>query len=176
MFLKILYFISLFILCNSPQAFPSEEENNSSSERCRKTLSSLPKSTGTKQIAEEELLPLLAQPIEVLNLSLRTRNALRSRDIEYIGDIASKTKRNLLNRTAYFGEKSLNEVEIALSEIGLSFGSIINWPSNREQVKALVEKSNPPIIPLPVLAFFEYTRRKNTKTAIWYWRGKTSYT
>lgn len=58
-------------------------------------------------------------PVEQLNLSVRTMNCLRRAEIDTVGEIISKGERELL-ALRNFGEKSKQEIEERLNELGLS--------------------------------------------------------
>jgi DNA-directed RNA polymerase subunit alpha len=62
--------------------------------------------------------PDLELPIEALDLSERPRNCLRRAQIATVGELVRKTPDELLNITN-FGQKSLEEVNEKLSELGL---------------------------------------------------------
>ncbi len=70
---------------------------------------------------EEPMNPYLDKPVEDLELSVRSANCLKNADINYIGDLAQKTDQEML-KTKNFGRKSLNEIKVLLSEMGLSLG------------------------------------------------------
>lgn len=58
-------------------------------------------------------------PIEQLNLSVRTMNCLRRADITTVGEIISRGEKELLS-LRNFGQKSKQELEERLKELGLS--------------------------------------------------------
>lgn len=64
---------------------------------------------------------LMAEPVEDLDLSIRSFNCLKVANIDTLGDLVRKTEGEML-RTKNFGRKSLNEIKELLSELGLSFG------------------------------------------------------
>lgn len=70
---------------------------------------------------DEKLREILNQPIEVIELSIRASNCLKSEEIKTIGELVRKKEEELL---AYrnFGRKSLEEVKSKLKELGLSLG------------------------------------------------------
>lgn len=71
---------------------------------------------------------ILAQPIDHLDLSVRSMNCLKSDDIFYVGDMVLRTEQEML-RTPNFGRKSLTEIKEVLENMGLSFGmKLDNWP------------------------------------------------
>jgi len=84
--------------------------------------------------AEEEvevddgLDELLAQPIEHLDLSVRSMNCLKSDDVFRVGDLVQRNEQEML-RTPNFGRKSLNEIKEVLENMGLELGmELENWP------------------------------------------------
>ncbi|MEX2431302.1 MAG: DNA-directed RNA polymerase subunit alpha [Dehalococcoidia bacterium] len=58
------------------------------------------------------------RPVESLNLTARTLNCLKRASIHKVGEILEKTRPELL-RIRNFGEKSLDELDQKLSEIGI---------------------------------------------------------
>ncbi len=77
---------------------------------------------------DQHLEELLAQPIEHLDLSVRSLNCLKSDDVFLIGDLVQRTEQEML-RTPNFGHKSLNEIKEVLENVGLHLGmKIDNWP------------------------------------------------
>jgi len=62
------------------------------------------------------------QPIEQLNLSVRTMNCLRRAGIAAVGELISKEEKELL-ALRNFGQLSKQEVDQCLEEMGLSFSS-----------------------------------------------------
>jgi len=71
---------------------------------------------------------LLAQPIEHLDLSVRSMNCLKSDDVFRVGDLVQRSEQEML-RTPNFGRKSLNEIKEVLENMGLELGmELENWP------------------------------------------------
>ncbi len=64
---------------------------------------------------------ILSQPIDHLDLSVRSLNCLKSSDIFLIGDLVQRSEAEML-RTPNFGRKSLTEIKQALEGLGLSLG------------------------------------------------------
>jgi len=62
---------------------------------------------------------LLAKPVGDLELSVRSRKCMQRLNLETIGDLCEKSEADLL-ATKNFGQTSLNEVKIKLTEMGLS--------------------------------------------------------
>jgi len=86
----------------------------------------------TEVAAEPEddnaLEDLLAQPIEHLDLSVRSMNCLKSDDVFRVGDLVQRSEQAML-RTPNFGRKSLNEIKEVLENMGLELGmELPNWP------------------------------------------------
>jgi DNA-directed RNA polymerase subunit alpha len=79
--------------------------------------------------------PVLLKRISDIEISVRSQNCLRSDNIVYIGDLATKTEGEML-KTPNFGRKSLTELKQILHSYGLSFGmKIPEWPpENREEL------------------------------------------
>lgn len=76
------------------------------------------------QVRTEEsakLEELLAQPVDIIELSVRASNCLKVAKIKTIGELVGKSEDELL---AYknFGKKSLDEIRERLKEMGLSLG------------------------------------------------------
>jgi len=71
---------------------------------------------------------LLRQPIDHLDLSVRSMNCLKSDNIFYVGDLVMRSEQEML-RTPNFGRKSLTEIREVLDKMGLDLGmQIDNWP------------------------------------------------
>lgn len=68
------------------------------------------------------------QEIDVLGLSAKINNSLRSEGLYYIGDLIQKSERDLL-KTPNLGKRSLSEIVLALQDRGLTLGSELeDWP------------------------------------------------
>ena len=66
--------------------------------------------------------------VDNLELSLRSMNALKFLNINYIGDLVTKSEGEIL-RVPNFGRKSFNEVKKVLRELGLHLDmKHIVWP------------------------------------------------
>jgi len=75
-----------------------------------------------------EFNPLLLKKVDELELSVRSANCLKNDNIVYIGDLIQKTEAEML-RTPNFGRKSLNEIKVVLSGMGLHLGmEVEDWP------------------------------------------------
>ncbi|MDQ6975440.1 MAG: DNA-directed RNA polymerase subunit alpha [Mariprofundaceae bacterium] len=70
---------------------------------------------------EESIEDILSQPIDHLDLSVRSMNCLKSDDVFRVGDLVQRSEQEML-RTPNFGRKSLNEIMIVLDTLGLSLG------------------------------------------------------
>jgi len=80
------------------------------------------------EAADDGLDDLLAQPIEHLDLSVRSMNCLKSDDVFRVGDLVQRSEQEML-RTPNFGRKSLNEIKEVLENMGLELGmKLENWP------------------------------------------------
>lgn len=64
---------------------------------------------------------VLNRPIGSLELSVRAANCMKDQEIDTVGELASRTKDDLL-KVKNFGRTSLNEIEKKLAELGLQLG------------------------------------------------------
>lgn len=72
--------------------------------------------------------PVLMQPVDDLELTVRSANCLKAEQIIYIGDLVQRTEVELL-KTPNLGKKSLTEIKDVLAQRGLSLGMrVANWP------------------------------------------------
>ena len=72
--------------------------------------------------------PVLMQPVEDLELTVRSANCLKAESIIYIGDLVQRTEVELL-KTPNLGKKSLNEIKDVLAQRNLSLVMrVANWP------------------------------------------------
>ena len=82
--------------------------------------------------------PVLMQPVDDLELTVRSANCLKAENIYYIGDLVQRTESELL-KTPNLGKKSLTEIKDVLAKYKLSLGmKIENWPPsslNSEQIE-----------------------------------------
>lgn len=74
--------------------------------------------TGT---IDKELADRLAQPVSVLDPSVRAANCLSAEGVKTIGDLVRRAEAEMM-QVRNFGKTSLKEIKIKLSEMGLSFG------------------------------------------------------
>ncbi|ETO91302.1 MAG: DNA-directed RNA polymerase, alpha subunit [Candidatus Xenolissoclinum pacificiensis L6] len=80
---------------------------------------------------DDEYDEVLFAKVDVLELSVRSYNCLKSANIIYVGDLVCRKEDDML-RMPNFGRKSLNEIILALKLKGLSFGmNLPNWPPKK---------------------------------------------
>jgi DNA-directed RNA polymerase subunit alpha len=88
--------------------------------------------------AEDEgdnVADLLSQPIDHLDLSVRSMNCLKSDNVFYVGDLVQRTEQEML-RTPNFGRKSLTEIKVVLESMGLALGMEVDgWTSESAEEK-----------------------------------------
>ncbi len=73
--------------------------------------------------------PILLQPVDDLELTVRSANCLKAENIYYIGDLIQRSENELL-KTPNLGRKSLNEIKEVLASKGLTLGmKLENWPA-----------------------------------------------
>jgi DNA-directed RNA polymerase subunit alpha len=83
-------------------------------------LTKVPELEGEAEAALPAIAPELAKmPVEQLNLSVRTLNCLRRGSINTVGEVVSKTEKELMS-LRNFGLKSKQELEDRLKSLGLS--------------------------------------------------------
>ncbi len=75
-----------------------------------------------EEIEEEPLNENLYRSVSELELSVRSINCLQNAKIEAIGDLVQKSEQEML-KTKNFGRKSLNEIKVILTDMGLSLGT-----------------------------------------------------
>lgn len=72
--------------------------------------------------------PDYLQPVDDLELTVRSANCLKAEKLYYIGDLIQRTESELL-KTPNLGKKSLQEIKDVLSDRGMKLGTVIpNWP------------------------------------------------
>lgn len=82
----------------------------------------------SRPVDEPEINPILLSPVEVLELTVRSANCLKTEGIYYIGDLVQQTEMDLM-RTPNLGKKSLTEIKDVLAQQGLELGmKLDNWP------------------------------------------------
>ncbi|MGH2748826.1 MAG: DNA-directed RNA polymerase subunit alpha [Actinomycetota bacterium] len=67
---------------------------------------------------EEEVSGVMAQPIEDLDLTVRSYNCLKREGITSVGELVERSEEDLLE-IRNFGQKSIDEVKAKLEELGL---------------------------------------------------------
>jgi DNA-directed RNA polymerase subunit alpha len=83
---------------------------------------------GAESGASRPLDPILLQPVDDLELTVRSANCLKAENIYYIGDLIQRTETELL-KTPNLGRKSLNEIKDVLASKGLTLGmKLESWP------------------------------------------------
>jgi DNA-directed RNA polymerase subunit alpha len=68
---------------------------------------------------EDEASGILAQPIEDLDLTVRSYNCLKREGVTTVGELTQKSEEDLLE-IRNFGQKSIDEVKAKLEELGLN--------------------------------------------------------
>ncbi len=77
---------------------------------------------------ESEFDPIYLQPVDDLELTVRSANCLKAEQIYYIGDLVQRSESSLL-KTPNLGKKSLQEIKDVLAQRGLGLGTKLeNWP------------------------------------------------
>ncbi|VAW43837.1 DNA-directed RNA polymerase alpha subunit, partial [hydrothermal vent metagenome] len=77
---------------------------------------------------DNEFDPIFLQPVDDLELTVRSANCLKAEQIYYIGDLVQRAEPHLL-KTPNLGKKSLQEIKDVLAQRGLSLGTKLdNWP------------------------------------------------
>ncbi len=80
------------------------------------------------QSVDHKLNENLFRSVDDLELSVRSSNCLKNANIQYIGELVTKSEAEML-KTKNFGRKSLNEIKEILSEMDLGLGmNIEGWP------------------------------------------------
>ena len=77
-----------------------------------------------EEIEDEPLNENLYRSVSELELSVRSINCLQNAKIETIGDLVQKSEQAML-KTKNFGRKSLNEIKVILTDMGLSLGTTL---------------------------------------------------
>jgi len=88
----------------------------------------------TDEDDSDNVADLLSQPIDHLDLSVRSMNCLKSDNVFYVGDLVQRTEQEML-RTPNFGRKSLTEIKLVLHGMGLDLGMELDgWaPESTEE-------------------------------------------
>jgi DNA-directed RNA polymerase subunit alpha len=71
---------------------------------------------------EEEVTGVLAQPIEDMDLTVRSYNCLKREGVTTVGELVQKSEDDLLE-IRNFGQKSIDEVKAKLEELGLGLSN-----------------------------------------------------
>ncbi|MBM3211041.1 DNA-directed RNA polymerase subunit alpha, partial [Candidatus Poribacteria bacterium] len=79
----------------------------------------------------------LSKPVAELELSVRSANCLEAANIVTIRDLVTKSEQEML-KYRNFGRKSLNEIKEILSDMGLSFGMVLD--DETDKLEKLEEK------------------------------------
>lgn len=80
---------------------------------------------------KEYIQELIHKSVEELNLSVRSSNGLKNAQIKLIGELASKTDKELL-KIQNFAKKCLNEVKSSLGDFNLTLGmKFENFPDSK---------------------------------------------
>ena len=77
-----------------------------------------------EKMEDEPLNENLYRSVSELELSVRSINCLQNAKIETIGDLVQKTEQEML-KTKNFGRKSLNEIKVILTDMGLALGATL---------------------------------------------------
>src|SRR5215472_1997922 len=116
--------------------------------------------TSAEQTSAEQTSPVevppedgLAQPIEELNLSLRSYNSLRREGIQTVGELAAKTREQLL-AIDHIGPASVEEIRQKLADLGLT---LADSPASGNGLPAsaaasAAPASHPPTVPSRIAA------------------------
>jgi len=111
--------------------------------------------TSAEQTSAVEVPPEdgLAQPIEELNLSLRSYNSLRREGIQTVGELAAKTREQLL-AIDHIGPASVEEIRQKLADLGLT---LADSPASGNGLPAsaaasAAPASHPPTVPSRIAA------------------------
>jgi len=86
-------------------------------------LGTPPEVKAVEQVDEEtlKLRDIFSRPIDELEISVRAAHCLRDENIKTIGELVSRTEREMLE-IKNFGRKSLEELRKVLEDVGLQFG------------------------------------------------------
>jgi len=78
----------------------------------------------------DDLIDIFGQPIDNLDVSVRSLNCLKSGEIYRIGDLVRRTEPDMMH-TPNFGKKSLLEIKAVLQSMGLSLGmDVSEWDAS----------------------------------------------
>lgn len=94
---------------------------------------------------QDKYNPFYYKKIEDLNISVRTANAMRNININYIGELVQKTEQELMN-TPNFGRNSLEEINELLRSMNLSLSSIWHKPPKFVPIQELAENNHQSVL------------------------------
>jgi len=77
------------------------------------------------EVLDKELMEKLAQPVSVIDPSVRAANCLAAEGIKTLGDLVMREEAEML-QVRNFGKTSLKEIKMKLAELGLSFAMLKN--------------------------------------------------
>ncbi|MBN1622275.1 MAG: DNA-directed RNA polymerase subunit alpha [Endomicrobiales bacterium] len=80
-----------------------------------------PEKVTEKEVEDEKLKELLTQPLTIMDLSVRSANALMAAGLKTIGDLVIKQEEEILSYKNC-GKRSMNEIKDKLNELGLALG------------------------------------------------------
>lgn len=87
----------------------------------------LEKAQQTVEKQEDDVNPMFSKYVDDLELTVRSANCLKAENINFIGDLVSRSEQDLL-KTPNLGRKSLTEIKTVLQEHGLALGmSLEGW-------------------------------------------------
>lgn len=92
----------------------------------------------TTEAEGDNVADLLDQPIDHLDLSVRSMNCLKSDNVFYVGDLVQRTEQEML-RTPNFGRKSLTEIKLVLDGMGLELGMELDGWTSEPAVETVEE-------------------------------------
>ncbi len=90
-----------------------------------------------EEVVDQEILRirnLLKTRVDELELSVRSSNCLRAANIQALEDLVQKSEAEML-KYRNFGRKSLTELNLILSELGLSFGMDVSKYKETPKIK-----------------------------------------
>ncbi|MFC1500974.1 DNA-directed RNA polymerase subunit alpha [Elusimicrobiota bacterium] len=84
-----------------------------------------------KDPEQEKLTALLGQPLAIMDLSVRSANCLLAAGLKTVGDLVTKNEDEVC-KYKNFGQRSKNEINDKLKELGLSLGMTIEEDNNND--------------------------------------------
>ena len=133
-FLRVFHYTIIFLLLSSIKAF--------SLEKCNEAFS--------PQEDKKAMAVFIQNIYYDLNFSPGVKNVLDRSEIYYLGDLVTKTRKELL-KVHGLGMRKINQIEKELSKINLYLGMNINWPSDPKQVEGFVKTLTPKVELTPIL-------------------------